>query len=120
MLAKFGVTAAMVAEYAETNNLSDEKAAEILLTHEQNKAGQNGIFMRIAAALGLRKENDELKKLDATKKTSIATTIAQTVAQWAQNVAAWAGCPPMLALTLVIIGIIAAIALLVVGIIALV
>ena len=120
ILAKSGVTAAILTEYAATHKITEAEAAEILLKKAQNAASGEGVFMRMATALGLKLENGALVKVNKAKKANIATTIAQTVAQWAQNIAVYAGCPPMLAFVAVVLILVAALALLVVGIIALI
>ena len=42
----------------------------------------------------------------------VASLVAQTIAQWSLNVAEWAGCPPTIALTLVILALVAALLIL--------
>lgn len=120
ILAKSGITAAILTEYAATHKITEAEAAEILLKKAQNAASGEGVFMRMATALGLKLENGALVKVNKAKKANIATTIAQTVAQWAQNIAVYAGCPPMWAFVAVVLILVAALALLVVGIIALI
>lgn len=79
-----------------------EAGAENVNTNSK-KAGIAAIWAKISAGV-----------------VHVASLIAETVAQWALNIAVYAGCPPMLAFALIVLILVAAIALVVVGIIALV
>lgn len=120
ILAKSGVTAAMVAEYAAEHELTEEQAANILLEQLQNKIKGQSITTRLLGLLGLKMENGELKKNTGAKGANLVATVAGTVVQWLYNVALWAGCPPTIALTVALIALVAIILLAVVAIIAIV
>lgn len=68
------------------------------------------------------KWNDQIATIAqaAANGTYTGSAIAATVAQWAMNIAVWAGCPPLAALALIILVVVAAIALLVLAIIGIV
>jgi ABC-type siderophore export system fused ATPase/permease subunit len=106
--AKGGLTAAKMADYQATMLASGMDKEEIAL--------------RTAQILGLYTEAGAEGTATAAKTTgiaalwgkitagaaNIASLVAQTVAQWAFNIAEWAGCPPTIAFALVILILVAA------------
>ena len=123
-----------IAEAAAIGGLTTAKALEYQASMIAQGASATEIATRMTQIATLYAEAGAEGANTAAKKTGIAaiwakisagvvhvaSLIAETVAQWALNVAVYAGCPPMLALALIILILVAAVALVVVGIIALV
>ena len=106
ILAKYGITAATVAQGAATNKLKQEEYAEQLAQKLSNTGTVQGTISKLLNAAATKLQ-------EKAEKGGIGAKAASTVATWLQTAANWALNASLGAIILVILAVVAAIALLI-------